>query len=109
MQKTLKFDPHLVPLVLSGQKVSTWRLWDDKDLQAGDEVAFIEFGTNKQFASAKLTKVLEKPLGELTTEDKKGHETFSNDEERYKTYERYYDKQVNAEISIKIILFKLIS
>ena len=42
--KTLKFEPELAEKILSGEKTTTWRLWDDKALKAGDSVEFI----NKQ-------------------------------------------------------------
>ena len=32
--KILKFAPKLVPLVLSGEKTSTWRMFDEKDFIA---------------------------------------------------------------------------
>ena len=31
MNKTFKFSAHLVPLILSGEKTCTWRLWDDEE------------------------------------------------------------------------------
>ena len=34
--KLVKFRDYLVPLVLSGEKDSTWRLFDDKGLSEGD-------------------------------------------------------------------------
>ncbi len=38
--KTLNFSDKLVPLVLSGAKTATWRLFDDKNLAIGDELIF---------------------------------------------------------------------
>ena len=108
MNKTLKFTTILVPLVLSGEKIMTWRLWDEKNLEAGDIVDFLEKETLTQFATAKLTKVVEKPLGELTEADKKGHETFQSDEKMYATYTKYYKKEVTPQTPIKIIWFELI-
>jgi hypothetical protein len=105
--KTLKFRSYLVPLVLSGQKNATWRLFDDKDLQEGNEVELLEFVTNRHFADATITKITEKPLGELTEEDKQGHEGFSSDEEMYKTYETYYKQPVGPKTLVKIIWFNL--
>lgn len=32
--KVLKFSENLVPLILSGQKTATWRMFDEKDLAA---------------------------------------------------------------------------
>ena len=109
MNKQLKFAPALVPLVLSGEKTSTWRLWDDKDLSVGDIVDFIAFDTKAQFAQGKLTEVIEKPLGELTQEDKKGHEQFANDDEMYKTYTSYYGRPVDKGTKVKLIWFTLVN
>jgi len=36
--KTVKFRPDLAQLIMDGKKTTTWRLFDDKDLQAGDVV-----------------------------------------------------------------------
>ena len=41
-RKKLHFISKLIPLVLSGEKISTWRLWDDKSLSEGDVVDFLE-------------------------------------------------------------------
>lgn len=108
MNKTLKFSPKLVPLILSGEKISTWRLWNDKDLSMGDIVELLESGTDKHFATARLTKVIEKPMGQLTEEDKKGHENFNSDKEMYATYLKYYGKPISPDTLVKIIKFKLI-
>lgn len=45
--KTIKFRDYLVPLVLSGEKNSTWRLFDDKDIQVGDTVQLINWNTKE--------------------------------------------------------------
>lgn len=107
MHKSLKFVPELIPLVLSGEKISTWRLWDDKDITVGDTLSLLNKQTLEQFATAKVTKVIEKPLGELTDEDKKGHETFTNDEVMYQTYTKYYQREVTTTTPIKLIWFDL--
>ena len=107
MKKTLKFSPDLVPLVLSGEKTSTWRLFDDKDLKDGDEMIFIDWDGMQPFAEAMLTSVVVKPLDELSAEDKEGHEKFSSDEEMYATYSRYYKQPVGPETLVKIVRFKI--
>ncbi len=107
MNKKLRFASEYVPLILSRQKVSTWRLWDDKDLSVGDMVDFLESGTDKHFATGKLLKVIEKSLGQFTEEDKKGHEKFENDEEMYKTLTKYYGQTVGKDTIAKIIWFEL--
>lgn len=108
MHKTLKFVPSLVPLILSGEKVSTWRLWDDKNLAVGDVVHFLEYRTNNHFATGKITKVIEKLLGELTQEDKQGHEQFESNEKMYEVYTTYYGREVNKETIVKMIRFALV-
>lgn len=109
MNKKLRFASEYVPLILSHKKTSTWRLWDDKDLSVGDIVEFLESGTQNHFATVKLSKVVEKPLGEFTEEDKKGHEIYTSDEEMYKALSNYYGKPVDKDTIAKIIWFELIT
>ena len=40
--KTLKLDHELAKLVLSGQKTSTWRIYDDKDISVDDKIELID-------------------------------------------------------------------
>lgn len=107
-QKTLKFSPDLVPLVLDGSKTSTWRLWDDKDLQLGDQITLIKRPELTPFATAEIINILEKPIGKMTEEEKQGHEKFSSDDVMYKTYSNYYQREVKSDTIIKIIFFKLL-
>lgn len=109
MKKKLKFASDLVPLVLNGSKTATWRLFDDKNLSVGDTVDFLEHGTEKQFGTAKITHVIEKPLGELSEEDKEGHEQFESAEKMYRVYTNYYEREVTAQSIIKIVRFTLLS
>lgn len=109
MSKRLRFAKDLVPLILSGEKVSTWRLWDDKALAVGDVVDFIEQHSNRHFATAKLTKVIEKRLGALTVEDTQGHEQFESAEKMYETYTRYYGRAADQNTLAKLIWFELMN
>lgn len=106
--KRMKFAPNLIPLVLSGKKTSTWRLWDDKNLQTGDVVEFANAETNEVFGEAKLTKVLEKPFKDLAENEKEGHEKYKDDNELFNTFEGYYHKPVDKNTIFKIIWFRLI-
>lgn len=105
--KVVKFRDYLVPLILSGEKNSTWRLFDDKDLSEGDKIELREFGKEQSFATAIITKVIEKPLGALTEADKRGHETFKSAEDMYRTFSSYYKTEVDADTKVKIIWFKV--
>ena len=105
--KSLKFRNYLVPLVLSGENTSTWRLFDDKNLSAGDNVELKEFVTLKHFANARLTKVIENSFKDLTDEDRQGHEVFNSDAEMYENYKMYYKTDVGPDTLVKIIWFDL--
>ena len=104
--KTLKFAPHLVPLVISGEKTSTWRLFDDKDLKVGDKLNFINKETGEEFAKAEITSVSEEELGKITNFE--GHEKYKDQEEMLKSYRKYYGEKVNLDSVVKMIKFKLL-
>ncbi len=106
--KTLKFAENLVPLVLSGEKTRTWRFFDEKNLQIGDQITFINYTTKVPFAEAKAVSVYEKAFGSITDEDLEGHEKFASLEEMLKTYQSYYGERVNLETTVKIIDFILL-
>ncbi|OYV63676.1 MAG: hypothetical protein B7X03_00755 [Parcubacteria group bacterium 21-58-10] len=77
--KTLKFAPHLVEKIISGEKTITWRLFDDKDLQEGDDLIFVNKETGEQFGTATITSLKIKTLGTLEADDWMGHVNFSID------------------------------
>ena len=108
MKKTLKFAPHLISLVLSGSKTSTWRLFDDKNLQKGDLITLVKRPELTPFAEAEITHIVEKPFGKLTAKDKLGHEGYETEEKMYESYEKYYNKSVNRSTLVKIVKFKLL-
>ena len=103
--KTLKFAPHLVEKILSGEKTSTWRLFDDKELTKGDELSFVNKETGEEFGKAVITELHSKTLGTLTDEDQEGHERFASEEEMYATYRGYYGNQVGVNSVVKILSF----
>ncbi len=105
--KNVKFAPHLVPLILSGEKVSTWRLFDDKDLSVGDQLEFINKETGEKFGEAEIIAIKEKPLGEIQDADYNGHEKFESKEEMIDNYKKYYGDKVNVDTIVKMIDFKM--
>ncbi len=108
--KTLKFVTELIPLVLSGEKTSTWRIFDDKDLSLGDELIFINKATKEEFAKARILTIREKKLGEIDEADfDEGHERFESSEKMLESYRSYYGDAVTMETPIKIIGFELLS
>lgn len=108
--KVIKFADNLVPLILSGEKTSTWRLFDDKDLQMGDEFEFVNKQTGETFASAVATDVRLKRVSEIDETDfADGHERYESLEDLVKTFQTYYGDQVDENTEVKIVKFKLIS
>ena len=105
--KKLKFAGNLPELILSGEKNTTWRIEDDKNLCVGDEILLIRVSDLSQFAVAVLVDVVEKKFYELDDCDWDGHEKFSSDIEMYKTYSNYYSKEIGPDSKVKIIKFDL--
>jgi len=106
--KTLKFRRHLVQEILAGRKTSTWRLFDDKDLQMGDQISLLDWETKETFATASISSLREKKLGEIAEADYDGHEKFASPTEMMTHYREYYGDRVTAETPVKIIGFKIL-
>ncbi|PIR04193.1 MAG: hypothetical protein COV59_03345 [Candidatus Magasanikbacteria bacterium CG11_big_fil_rev_8_21_14_0_20_39_34] len=106
--KSIKFRENLSKLILQGEKDTTWRLFDDKDLTEGDVLNFLVWETGEEFATAKIIDVKETTFQNLTEEDWAGHEKFVSDEEMYKRYTEYYKREVTPDTKVKIIKFELV-
>lgn len=111
--KTLKFDHPQAALILSGKKTSTWRLNDEKDLSVNDMVRFIDKvqpdrpETWLVIGEARIERIIEKRLGDVSLEDMKGHEAFATTEDMLKYYHSKYGTDVNMSTPIKQIFFTM--
>jgi len=111
--KTLKLEHSLADMVRSGEKTSTWRVFDDKDLRVNDEIGLIDKvdsgnpETWRIFAIARIDMIIEKRLGDITKDDFVGHEPFISPEEMLKSYRKYYGPNVTLDTPIKMIHFSL--
>ena len=105
--KSLKFRDYLVPEILSGRKDVTWRLFDKKNIKAGDKIELINWNTGERFGRADVLDVREKKLGQVGDEDFEGHEKFESREEMVETYKKYYGDKANEDTIVKIINFDL--
>jgi hypothetical protein len=105
--KTLKFTKELSDLILRGEKSSTWRLFDDKDLTVGDELSLVEKVSGEVFASATITEVNVKTFATLTEDDWEGHERYPSEEAMYASYRAYYGDRITPDTEIKLISFAL--
>lgn len=107
--KTLKFYDNLIPLILSGEKTSTWRVLDEKDLSVGDELSLVNKMTGEEFAQAKIVAVREKTLTQLDDADfDAGHERYASPEKMLEEYRLYYGDSVTMDTIVKLISFKLL-
>ncbi len=105
--KKLRFAKPLPRLVLRGEKDTTWRINDDKEISVGDELSLCH-DDKSEFARAEVISVKETTFENLSDEDKEGHEKFSSDEEMFETYSRYYNIKVEPKTKVKIIKFRLL-
>ena len=106
--KTLKFTDDLVSLVISGAKKSTWRVFEDKDLRAGDELTLINKATGKEFAIAEIEYIKEKSLDEIQDSDFVDHEKFETPGKMLDSFRFYYGDNVTMDTIVKMVNFKLL-
>jgi len=110
--KTLKFNHDDAVEIFSGQKTSTWRLYDDKDLSVDDTVKIIDKVKPNQSSSwkiigeGKITEVVEKRLGRINDADMDKHKGFSSKDEILETYRAYYGNRVSLDTPVKIVHFE---
>jgi ribonuclease HI len=111
--KTLKLDHSLAEMVRRGDKTSTWRIYDDKDIRVNDKIELLDKvnpqdpSTWQPVGTARVDMIVEKRLGEINRADFEGHEEFSSRDEMLKAYQKYYGPQVTFETAIKMIHFTL--
>jgi len=106
--KTVKFQSELAQLVIDGKKTTTWRMFDDKNLQTGDEIELVNKATGEVFGQATISWVTLKRIKDLDDADWEGHERFPSEEAMYTAYRGYYPGQaVGPETVVKILHFEM--
>ncbi len=109
--KTLKFNHRSAKLILENKKISTWRLFDDKDLSVNDQIIIIDKvkqdspETWKKIGLATITEIVEKRLSDVTEENMIGEGSFATKKEMYRTYQHYYGAKVEPATPVKIVYF----
>ena len=107
--KKLRFYPSLPQKILNGEKDTTWRIGDEKNIQTGDEIRLLNpEEKDREFARAKVLWTKKTTFGRLSEEDREGHESFESEEEMYETYSGYYDTEVGPETEVKVVKFELV-
>jgi hypothetical protein len=104
--KTLKFQSRYREAILRGDKTTTWRLFDDKDLAVGDKVELIDKGTMEKIAESKISYIREKKLSEIDESDYARHETSDSPETILRYMKAYYGDRVTLDTLVKIITFE---
>ncbi|MFI5294338.1 MAG: hypothetical protein ACHQ0Y_04865 [Thermodesulfovibrionales bacterium] len=112
--KVLKFAHRIPPEILAGDKQITWRIDDEKGIEAGDVIKLATNDTDattpgEVFGVAEVLWVKQTSMGLLSAEDKKFHAPFASDDDIYRTYSRYYRKPVGPKTPVKVIKFRLLS
>lgn len=103
--KILKFATHLIPALFSGEKKSTWRLFDDKGLSLWDDLEFRRSEDNEVIGYGTIISLKEKKISEMKEEDGDGHEQFKDAEEIIINLKKYYGNSVDENSIVKIIHF----
>ena len=103
--KTLKFATHPVRKLLSWEKTSTWRVFDDKNLSIWDELEFRKSEDNDIIGYGAITSLIEKPVRDISENDYSGHEKFRDIEEIIQNLRKYYGDIVDENSIVKIIHF----
>jgi ribonuclease HI len=109
--KTLKFNHATASLVQGGQKTTTWRLFDDKDISVNDLIKIIDKvdPNNPQswqvIGEGAVNQIVEMKLQDISPTDMKG-EGFSSQSEMLVVYRNYYGNRVEMDTPVKIIHFE---
>lgn len=109
--KTLKFDHELAQLIEKGEKISTWRLFDDKDLRVNDDIKIIDKVDPRDpqswriIGTAKITEIVEKRLEDISEENMQDDHAYATKKEMLEKYRSYYGNQVTGKTPVKIIYF----
>lgn len=107
MVKMLKFRPPAIDAIRSGEQTVTLRLFDEKELAAGDELEFCDATRGSVFATARVEAVRERTLGSLTANMTTPYEQFTSLDSMYTTFSEYYDRSVGPETTVKVVQFTL--
>lgn len=112
--KTLKLDHQLVQAIRAGEKTSTWRMYDDKDLSVNDQVELIDKveparpETWRPFGNARINQVVQKRLADVDAGDYASYGPYESIEQRIKKFRGYYGSQVDGDTPIKLVHFVLL-
>lgn len=108
--KILKLNHKEAQQILQGKR-TTWRLFDDKDLSVNDSVQLIDKvlpqdqTSWKRIGIARITKIVQKQLGQSTPHEYT-QEGYKSEKEMLATHSEFYDTEVSGEVPVKVIYFE---
>ena len=106
--KKLKFKSNLVTGILSGERTTTWRFFDDKNLSAGDQLSLLDAATGNEFAKAEIVHVNEKQLDQVVPSDFDDKRWVTDVAGMIKHFQPMYQEKIASSSNVKIIAFKLL-
>src|SRR3990167_653949 len=109
--KLLKVSHKIAKLIIAGQKNTTWRINDEKNVSVDDEIGLVD-KVNPEYpdswqviGTGHVNAVLQKRLADIKPGDLGAGENFASHEEMLKTFRKYYGNDVNERTTVKIITF----
>ncbi len=112
--KLVKVSHKIAQLISSGQKNSTWRINDEKNISIDDKIGIVDkvdpesTNTWMIIGWGRVNQVLQKRLSDIKPGDLGTGEDFSSPEKMLKTFRKYYGQDINDNTSVKIITFDFI-
>jgi ribonuclease HI len=103
--KTLKFIAEQIPEIEQGRQTKTWRLFDDKKLDVGDELQFVNSDNATVFGYGMVKEITIKRIKDLNEFDQEGHKKYENLELIVEGFKRFYGPNVTKDSIIKVVKY----
>jgi ribonuclease HI len=112
--KILKLDHQFAQQVLSGERRSTWRMFDEKHLSVGDEIQIVDKvdpdddGTWLIIGEGKIEQVTEKRLADVSENEYKTEEAYTSLDDILAEFRKFYGPLVTSATPVKIVKFSFV-
>jgi len=101
----------MAKLIYSGEKKSTWRINDEKNVSVDDQIGIIDKVNPDDHSSwqiigtGRVSEVLQKRLNDIEPGDLGVGEDFESKPQMLKTFRKYYGGDISEHTPVKIISF----
>jgi ribonuclease HI len=103
--KTLKFTADQIPQIIAGVQTTTWRIDDEKQLDVGDEIQFINSQSGASFGYGRIREITKKRIVDIDEHDKVGHKVYRNDAEILAEFRKFYGPEVTTNTIVKVVKY----